>query len=208
MINIALVIGRFQPLTKGHVELANYALSSRQDNDLVFMAIIEGVKTSEDKVRNPLSGEMREQLIRKAIPSNRLETLIIRGSANIPVIVFQIIEDRVVEPNDKKYHFTIYSGPDRVKAYEAQTVPKYIEQLKKDLNRPDLEITFSVNSDLPKKYDATKLRDAVRAGQDTEAKGMLGIEDEGTYDEIKAEIEKGIKKEAIELKIKSILEKL
>jgi nicotinamide mononucleotide adenylyltransferase len=207
MINIALVIGRFQPLTKGHVELANYALSSKENNDLVFMAIIEGVKTSEDKTRNPLSGGMREQIIRKAIPSTKLETIIC-GSANIPVIAFQIIENRVMEPYDKKYHFTIYSGPDRVKAYEAQTAPKYIEQLKSDLNRPDLEITFSVNSDLPKNYDATKLRDAIRAGQDAEARGMLGIEDEGTYDEIKAEVEKGIKKEAMETKIKSILERL
>jgi hypothetical protein len=207
MINIALVIGRFQPLTKGHVELANYALSSKQNNDLVFMAIIEGAKTSEDKVRNPLSGSMREQLIRKAIPGTKLETIIC-GSANIPLIAFQIIEDRVMEPSDKRYHFTIYSGPDRVKAYEAQTAPKYIEQLKNDLKRHDLEITFSVNSDLPKNYDATKLRDAIRAGQDTEARGMLGIEDEGTYDEIKAEVEKGIKKEAMETKIKSILERL
>jgi hypothetical protein len=207
MINIGIIPGRFQPLTKGHVELANYALSSKQNNDLVFMAIIEGAKTSEDKTRNPLSGSMREQIIRKAIPGNTLETIIC-GSANIPVIAFQIIENRVMEPYDKKYHFTIYSGPDRVKAYEAQTAPKYIKQLKSDLDRSDLEITFSVNSDLPKNYDATKLRDAIRAGQDAEARGMLGIEDESTYDEIKAEVEKGIKKEAMETKIKSILEKI
>lgn len=204
MMKIGIILGRFNPPHLGHVRLIRHAMSQ---NDIVYIVIIQGEKTGADLVRNPLSYDLKKKIINQAIP----QAQVIRyGSANIPKITYEIIKDTWTY--DKKYHVSIYTGSDRVAQYAAQIKPKYIKQLKNDLGDSSFDITMEIRS-LEREessknvegYSASKVRTAIRNGEDEKAMEMLAISDEDIYDEVKSAVLAGIKKESIEEAIKYIL---
>jgi len=207
MMKIGIIPGRYNPPTKGHLRLFKHAL---EDNDLVYAIIIQGEKTGADLVRNPLPFELKKEIISRAEP----KVLVGRHSpADIPAIATKIIDS--VLSYDKKYYFSIYVGSDRASKYAIQIKSKYVEQIKRDLNDPDLDITFEIralerdeSSKSVEGYSASKVRDAIRAGNDEKAMAMLAIDDEDIYERIKGAILAGVKKEAVETKINTILEEL
>jgi phosphosulfolactate synthase (CoM biosynthesis protein A) len=169
---------------------------------MVFIVIIQGEKTGTDLLKNPLPFDLKKKIFNQAVPQAQVMRY---GSGNIPKMSYEII--KAVFTYDKKYHLSIYTGPDRVEQYAAQTKPKYIKQLKDDLGDEAYDISFEVRT-LGREYSATKAREAIRAGEDEKAMQMLAIEDEAIYDEVKAAVMAGVKKEAVEAKIKSILERI
>ncbi len=199
MTNIGIIPLRGNPPTKGHLQLINHA---QKQCDIVFIVIIQGEKSGMDLVRNPLSYDLKKKIFNQAVPTAQVIRF---GSANIPKIAYEIIKSTL--SYDKKYHLAIYCGPDRVEQYSSQTKPKYIKQLKTDLGDESYDITFEVRT-LGREYSATRVRDAIRNGQDEKAMEMLAIQDEDIYDEVKAAVMAGVKKEAVEKRINYILERI
>jgi cytidyltransferase-like protein len=199
MITIGIIPGRYNPPTKGHVQLIKHALSQ---NDIAMVVIIQGEKTGTDLIRNPLPYDLKYKILSQAVPQAQIMRY---KSADIPKIAYEIV--KAVLTYDKKYHFSIYTGPDRVEQYSAQTKPKYVKQVKDDLGDDSYEITFEVRT-LGREYSASNAREAIRSGDDEKAKKMLAIEDDDLYEEVKGYVMAGVKKEAVEAKIKNILEKI
>ncbi|HWY79732.1 MAG TPA: adenylyltransferase/cytidyltransferase family protein [Candidatus Sulfotelmatobacter sp.] len=64
--NTALVIGRFQPLHRGHIHLINHALA-------ISSNIIIGIGSANVRNRdNPFSAEHREQMLNRALGEERI----------------------------------------------------------------------------------------------------------------------------------------
>lgn len=63
-----VVIGRFQPPTKGHAKIVDAAKKywRKHKLDAIFLFIIEGKETSKDKLKNPLSGNERRRYIKNS----------------------------------------------------------------------------------------------------------------------------------------------
>lgn len=207
MIRIGLVPGRLNPPHAGHKRLFQHALA---ESDFVFVVIIQGEKSGTDLVRNPLSFELKKEIINKMSPRVHVMRF---STANIPAITTEILSSNLFFSNE--YHFSIYAGSDRVSQYANQIKPKYVEQIKTELGEPELDITFEVRAlerDEASKnvegYSASKIRNAIRNGEDEKVMAMLAIDDEDTYDKIRSAILAGVKKEAVETKINIILEEV
>ena len=197
MTNIGIIFGRFNPPSAGHRHLGIHA---QEGNDIVFVVIIQGEKTGADLVRNPLPFDLKRRILKQALPKAEV---IRYNVADVPKITVEIIKS--VMSYDKKYHFSIYTGSDRVGDYARQTQPKYIKQIKKDLGDDTLDITFEIrtlerdeSSKSIEGYLASKVRAAIRSGKDGKAKKMMAVEDDDLYDEIKGYVMAGAKKEAVE----------
>lgn len=77
-----IVIGRFQPPTKGHSLLMNAAKKAWRDGkyDAVIVFVVEGKETSKDTKRNPLSGDARQYYLEHSSYSKGLRFAVV-GSA-------------------------------------------------------------------------------------------------------------------------------
>lgn len=208
MIKIGIIVGRLNPPHLGHVKLMKQAL---EDNDLAYVVIIQGEKTGTDLVRNPLPFDMKKSMINQLEPSIHVARF---GAADVPGIIAEILRN-LYAPQETIYRFTIYTGSDRVAAYANQVKPKYIKQIKDELNRPDLEIAIDIKaverggaSKSIEGYSASKVRDAIKKGKDEKAMKMMGIQDKTLYKKIKKMVLAGMQKEEVEAMITSIMEKL
>jgi nicotinamide mononucleotide adenylyltransferase len=77
-----LVIGRFQPPTKGHGHLINAAKKAWREYkyDAIIVCIVDGKETSKNKKKNPLSGDSRKFYLEHSNYSKGLQFVIV-GSA-------------------------------------------------------------------------------------------------------------------------------
>lgn len=102
-----LIIGRFQPLHFGHFQLIRKNINSE---DKLIFCIINGIKSSQDKNKNPFSFEYRKSLILKVFP----DAIII--SAN-QTFIPDILKNEVFKDYSR---INIICGPDRSKDYLRQ----------------------------------------------------------------------------------------
>ena len=158
----ALVIGRFQPLTLGHVKVINEAFKKGAKN--VVIGIVKGAKSSEDKERNPFSVEDQIKMIESSF-------------AGDDRVKYGVISSGVVRQamTDLPYIFKYFVfGKDR-KEYKDQ-LAKLRDIVPIEVERSDEEIS------------ATKVRDALRSGDKKTFESMTPAGMHSMYDELRRKI--------------------
>ena len=66
---VVMVVGRMNPITDGHRVLVDFAeTEARRIGGQVMVFIVDGVETSKDKAKNPLSGEARLAYFKELFP--------------------------------------------------------------------------------------------------------------------------------------------
>jgi FAD synthase len=77
-----IVVGRFQPPTKGHAKLMDAAKKAWREGkyDAIIVFIVEGKETSKDKKKNPLTGASRAYYLKHSTFSKGLKFVVV-GSA-------------------------------------------------------------------------------------------------------------------------------
>jgi citrate lyase synthetase len=216
MTTIGIIPGRFNPPTVGHQRLYQKSLT---ENDLSYVIIIQGKLTGLNKLRNPLSFKQKKKIIKYIEPKINVRQFPEIGSprsprADVPGIIVELLEN--IRTNEKDFQFIIYAGTDQIEMYTIQAEnPVYIQKIKDELDRPDYNISIKVegvgreeSADDESGYSATKVREAIRVGNDALAMKMMGITDEDFYEEVKAAVLAGVKKEAVKQSINKILEKI
>lgn len=203
MLRIAICPGRYNGFHLGHASLIKSAFND--GNDLVYIVIVQGKKSSLDKKKNPLSYELKEKII---IASNTGAVPMMAGSASVALILYQVLLDSHTQ-NDNELHFTVYCGTDRVKAYKYQLIEKYFEMAKEDANRHDVQITGEVKelprTDIP--ISASQIRQMIVDGNDEEAKKWLPFDNDRLYGEMRQAILAGVT-ESIKERVNKFLERM
>jgi hypothetical protein len=159
MVNVSLLMGRFQPFTKGHALAVRNIM--KDTNDTPIIGIVRGVKSSLDLNRNPFSEDDQRLMIKTALKGITDENIIVIPSAYIlePVLALQ----------EKGMSIkTIYAGgkgdsDDRLSSYKAQlnrakmpkdvNDPSKVQELIKDVY--NLDITYKDTMINNKRLEAT-----------------------------------------------------
>lgn len=64
-----ITVGRMNPPTRGHAVLVKKVIEeAKRIGARPFLFIVDGAKTSEDKIKNPLTGQQREHIVKKLFP--------------------------------------------------------------------------------------------------------------------------------------------
>jgi len=124
--NWALIQGRFQPLTKAHVEMINYGLGKY---DGVIVVIITGDET--DKSKNPFDFETRKLMVETVFRHRKYE-VVESKSGFIPTVINKI---------DKNINAVI-AGSDRVLDYRKQ-LEKMSDVVVDEIERTEDDISAS-----------------------------------------------------------------
>jgi cytidyltransferase-like protein len=141
---VSVLLGRFNPPHLGHIKMVKMMKYKP------VILIVEGKKSSDDKTRNPLSGQERAEMIKKIIPNADVRVVY---SANFSPILFHLQKD------GKYIVKEIMAGADRVDSYK-----KMVEKTEwKDIN---VVLTPRVTS-------ATKVRESIRNGDEETFKKLM-----------------------------------
>ena len=153
----AFTIGRFQPLTSGHMKMINELKKFKN----AYIFIVKGKKTSKDKDKNPFDIDLQKEMIKKVAPK---------------IDVIEIPSGFFVDEIEKlpENEFYLLCGSDRVKGYERML--SYLENKKVNI----LEILRS-NEDI----SATKVRQALKNDNKKEFEKMTPKEIHNYYDKLK-----------------------
>ena len=136
-----LFIGRFQPLTIGHVDLYNKSKAKIKNRKVIFV-IIRGKKTPKEKSPFPL--ELSKKIIKSCIPNSEVYEF---NTGFIPDIIDEL--------RGKDYEVElVFCGPDRYEGYKKQ-----IERYGDLLNSHPQIIVFPRDK---KKVSGTKVREALK----------------------------------------------
>ena len=136
---VDLFSGRMQPIHKGHE-----AILKSMNNPVV--ALVKGKKSSEDKVRNPLSAEYQEKLIKKLLPGVKV---IIVDTGYIPEINNELRKEGLET-------IRIYAGEDRFKGYQGQ-IKSFNSQMPEE---KQMSVTYKKTERLA---SATDVRNAIKS---------------------------------------------
>ena len=160
---VGVFSGRFQPLTKAHQQIID-RIGKENDKGVVFL--VKGKETSKDKEQNPLNKSLQLKLLKTILPEN----------VEVKVIASGFFPDELNLMSNSD--FTVYTGTDRVKAYESFV--QYMEDdrtlVVKDINRTDKDISSS------------KVRDALRKGNKRMFQKLTPIEIHPFYEELRNKI--------------------
>jgi len=152
--------GRFQPVTLAHARIIKRIT---KENTKATIFLVKGKKTSEDKEKNPFDAEIQKKMLEAVAPSN----------VDIQIINSGFFVDNLNEMPENK--FVAYAGSDRLKAYEKFT--KYMDEGKtleiKEIKRTDDDIS------------ATKVRNALKEGDEKEFKKLTPKEIHNMFDELR-----------------------
>lgn len=164
----AIFSGRFQPITKAHASIIE-TIGKENKSGTIFL--VKGKATSKDKEANPFDAEIQQKMLEKIAPKN----------VQIKIIPTGFFVD---ELNEMPYdNFVAYAGTDRVGAYKRFT--SYLEEGKtleiKEIKRGDDDIS------------ATKVRDALKNGDEKEFKKLTDSRIHSMYNELKEIINGQIK---------------
>jgi nicotinamide mononucleotide adenylyltransferase len=118
----ALIVGRFQPLTKGHVKMIKTAYKERDD---VYINIVKGKKADTNK--NPFGLEIQEKMLKAVFPKIN----IISGTTGNLITMFNKINDNIN---------WVYCGTDRVGSYKSQ-LKKMPDVKIREIERTDEDIS-------------------------------------------------------------------
>jgi cytidyltransferase-like protein len=127
---IAIIPGKFQILTNGHIKLFKEAIE-KDGNDLVYVFIAG--KQEEPSEKNPVPLSFRAEMLQKAAANSQVKVvkaidLIPAGIANLDVLGDYIVKDLDLSPSKGKSLITFYCGSDR--SYADQL--KYFNGFEKD----------------------------------------------------------------------------
>lgn len=106
--SIGLYVGRFQPLTRGHMTVLT---QMAKENKMSYVLLVKGPKSSLDKTKNPFPAELQTEMINAVINANfkgKMKLLIV-PSADI----YKVVKENI--PGKK---FVMYCGPDREQQYK------------------------------------------------------------------------------------------
>lgn len=113
--SVGIIVGRFNPPHNGHIKLIDKAC---EENEAVYVCIVEGEKSSLDAERNPIPANYILELLKPLLPSNCIAQVCQTGF--IPTI-FANTRYELINKN-----ITIYCGPDRYKKFS--DMKKYMEE--------------------------------------------------------------------------------
>lgn len=113
--SVGIIVGRFNPPHNGHLKLINEAC---KENNVVYVCVVEGEKSSLNFERNPIPGDYIIELLKPLIPSNCI--LQITQTGFIPTI-FANARYELIDKN-----ITVYCGPDRYKKFN--NMKQYMEE--------------------------------------------------------------------------------
>jgi predicted nucleotidyltransferase len=139
MNKIELFLGRLQPIHTGHKKIID-----SMKNPVVV--IVKGGKSSEDKIRNPLSVEYQEKLLKKVSPGVEVS---ISPNGFLPGILGYFRKQG-------KEVTTIYAGADRIEGYQS-AIEKANEKMPDDQK---YHVTFK---ETERYTSATAVRNAIRS---------------------------------------------
>jgi len=77
-----LIIGRFQPPTKGHTALVDTAKKAfrKYKYDAIVVCVVEGKESSKDKSKNPLSGKSRVYYLQNSKYGNGIQYVVVKSA--------------------------------------------------------------------------------------------------------------------------------
>ena len=158
-VPISVAIGRFQPFHAGHYKMIE--IMSQKP----MILIVKGKGTSDDKNKNPLSAEDQERLIRKAVPNAEIRIV---QNANLHAILFHL------EKNGEYKVKEILAGDDRIESYK---------RLVAKTERVGVDVVLT-----PRVTSATKVREAIRSGDEATFKKLMPIQLHSEWDFLREKI--------------------
>lgn len=108
--NAIVLLGRFQPPTAGHYHVIDQMkkhLRESKDVSELFIVVIEGEKSSQDKSKNPLTADDRIKFMKASGFANGIKFL----KAGDAVKAFEAVQAEGYHP------LVVAAGSDRAKAY-------------------------------------------------------------------------------------------
>ena len=144
-----VIVGRFQPPTAGHYKLINAAKKFIRENPALLLftkpivVIVNGSKSSQNKLENPLSVEDRIYFMKHSGKANGVEFL----SANNAFNAFNAVRTAGYEP------IVIGAGSDRVDGYIEMLDTKFTDKNGKKQVHYKLEI--------PERHELPSTRDSL-----------------------------------------------
>jgi nicotinamide mononucleotide adenylyltransferase len=170
-VGTALIIGRFQPITKVHFEIID---SARKRFQQIFIVVVAGAKSQKDKEKNPFPLSLRIRLIYLAFGGKIHPSHIISApSGFVPEIMDNIF--RLTSRENLKKRLVLLAGTDRVAAYKKQ-LDDYFE--KDGVTAEVQEIARDMDS--ADNVSASKVREAIKNNDKETFQGLTpsGIHDE------------------------------
>lgn len=179
-----IIIGRFQPPHAGHYKVIQHAWKFTKEHDMdgLFVVIVEGVKTSEDKVANPLTSDERIRYMKNSGRANWVKDFLVAKDAF----------DAMVKVREAGYEpIAIAAGDDRADKYLG-ILDKYFldanEKPIKHMKVKGLERDKSAVQSNVKKSTIEKALEKLKAGNELdveEASGTMArtAASNGFYDE-------------------------
>ena len=122
-MKIAIIPGRYQPITSGHMKVIQLA---EQECDKVYVVVI-GSSSKNPTMKSPIPLEANIRLIKKCVGSN--VTVLTYPIANLDVMGDDIAKDLGLAPTHGVSEVKIYCGTDR-STYDSQL--KYFNGFEKD----------------------------------------------------------------------------
>jgi cytidyltransferase-like protein len=141
--NVAVVQGRFQPVTAGHLKAFEQA---KKTGNKVVIVLVKGEGSSQNKEKNPLPEKVQIDLIKKAGYGVVSDVVIVKdGFIGTMVDTLRSMD---YEPK------ALMTGSDRLKTYESQ-IKKYSTAWKTDMVVHEIKRTGEDIS-------ATKVRETIK----------------------------------------------
>lgn len=166
MKKVNIMVGRFQPFTKGHKKVIELMHS---ENGLP--AVVFYIENDKKDSRHPFSNDTVRETIEHSLPPNLAEACFPVKSANI-VQIGRILQEHGYEAE------LFGCGSDRDNAYKKQIEnEKYRKAGYFTENFKLFSIKRNDNSDNAYGVSATKVRDAVKSGDCARFCSMTAIED-------------------------------
>ncbi len=157
-----LILGRFQPFTIGHRKMVEI---QKEFQNVVYIVIVEGKKSSLDKKRNPFTFEERKRFIKKVFPND--DVIVDRFEKGYLPDIITYMENKYKIPVGY-----VLCGEDRVDGYKRQ-----LEKLPE--NHIDVEIVIT-----PRLVFQTVFRNQVFENKLDDQKKLLPVELHDEFDYI------------------------
>lgn len=179
-----VIIGRFQPPHAGHYKVIQHAWKFTKEKGLdgLFLVIVDGIKTSEDRVANPLTADERIRYIKNSGKANWLKDVLVAINAF----------DALVKVREAGYEpIAIAAGDDRADKYLAMLDKYFLDDNEKAISHmkvPGLERDQSGIKSNVKKSSIGKALEKLQDGGELdveEASGSMArtAAEQGFYDE-------------------------
>jgi nicotinamide mononucleotide adenylyltransferase len=152
-IGTALIVGRFQPITKVHFDIID---SARKRFQQIFIVVVKGAKSQKDKEKNPFPLGLRLRLIHNAFGGKIHPSHIISAPTGFVPEIMDNIFNLTSRENLKK-RLVLLAGTDRIAGYKKQ-LDDYFE---KDGVTAEVQ-EIARDMDAADNISASKVREAIK----------------------------------------------